>query len=915
MLDKIKKYYAYVKKWSVSSFALAKLDTRLAFKKIFYSNDGIKVAVILAIIICAILFYLEPNSTVAAFLRGIRLWIEANALLFVGALVLMLFIRRFWGTLRAITLYDGLWKVLRGSTWIYFLFIALALLSDNWLIPNHPYYFLYIALFAQLIISLSLLSIVSVKRLLPVYGSLAEDEPIDDRSNMGPYQTGALDNLIEILSGQQQINSVGLYGEWGTGKTSIYHAAKKELSSKSANFIWVEIEPWRYTSQEALVLGFYEQLGYALERSIPGIQNTASNLLSIAEPLVRKVEPTGILESIHRKLTGLSGRELSSPAKYISKVLEREGKYLVVAVDNVERTSDAGQVHRTLQLVHFLKDPRITYIFISEKEMLLELIKTIAPNNAPLYLEKFIEHEINIFNPSTDQLNKFFIEKLSEYNIPGTLEDTRSIAKNFETYRGVIKVLNLFVFELNKRFLRNGEYTIDLGDKLRLDYLRAKYPTVWSHIERKRDYYDEGLREYDTLKYFAQSDDERSGERNSAVSKVVSMNVPEEKRDDVLDILKDLFPTLKHVLDNSPQSYKDTENWLLERRVAASDVLDEYFARNESLADYDTLVSEANIVLDKCEHRGFNSTRTSRYLTDFLKKHRTAGDANKAIRLLIRELFRRKLKKQQRKQFMRALIRVYASNHKTKLLDTEKVLTGILAGINQLENGLHDKPDVVKTDLNYIFSGLWGFCKNPSFMLRVLLFISPGRNNDLYNIQQWGGPTTGYQRYKKETLRNIKEYYETEGDFSDLFKDVSSQEWSFVFYQWSNAIAPKPYHERAPEQQANFSYVNKRLLEYFDLHPDMAYECLKQDFYVRDPMGSGESRSWNVSNDATNKYDLEPLIETVKNLVQDNSLSPRKQANLSVLQKRLESAFSSQQAQKKERERVRAIQAKRAGQS
>lgn len=903
MLDKLRKYSAYAKSNLIEAFTIVRQDASLIWRRVFTRVDGLKVAVITLLVLSTVLFFLQPDSWLALWLRDIRLWVESHALLFLGAVFILLLLRKFRGTLRALILGDGRWSAVRISLSIYILSILLTYLSGTWIVPDHPYYYLYTAIGAGLVLSLLGISMVTVSRLIPVRGALAEDEPLDSRENLGPYQLSALDNLEEIIKNQQQINSVGLYGEWGTGKTSIYKVAKNELSKLDPRIIWVEVEPWRYTSQESLVLGFYEQIGRTLEKEIPGIQNTVNSLLSIAEPLVRKSEPFGIIETVYRWFSNLFSRSAPTPAEYISRVLEREGRYLVVAIDNVERTGNAEQVYRTLQLVHFLKDTRITYVFISEKDRLLDLIRSLeqlpTELNAAAYLEKFIEYEIDIFKPSTDQLNAFFTAKLNEHGVPGQLVDvSRSIIRNFETYRGVIKILNLFVFELDKRFLRNGEYTIDLGDKLQLDYLRAKYPTVWAHIEQNRDYYDEGIRDYDQFEYFSKSEDMRKSERRQAIEQVLRANVPEEKTENVTDILKSLFPTLKNALDNSP-SYKDSENWLLERRVAAPDILDEYFARNESLASYDIVVEQVNAVLDKCIAKGLNSAQTSAYLKDFLRQSRNQGNARDAIRLLNREIFRRKISKQQQKQFFRSLLRVYAGDHKTRLLDEERVLPGILVGINQLERGLRDKPSIVKTDLNYIFSKLWDYCQNPSFILRLLLFISPGRNNDLYNIQEWGEPTTGYQRFRKAALRQIRAYYEDVEKFQQLFVNLSSKEWSFVFFQWANGVVSKAPTERTAEEQANFTDVNQKFLNYFQAHPEVAYECLRQDFYVREGgWGNDEGpMKWMANPNDSGKYDYPMLLETVNYLVDNGGFTPRKASNLRQLQSSLQGVIQTQQRQ------------------
>ena len=151
---------------------------------------------------------------------------------------------------------------------------------------------------------------------------------------------------------------------------------------------------------------------------------------------------------------------MGDPGDYIHRVLKREGRYLIVSVDNVERNSDDKQVMRTLQLVHFLRAQNVAYVFISEKDKLLQALTNVGDDKRAEYLEKFIEYEFELFPPDDDQLKAFFNKLLadSEEDIPVdfTLDPPERLIRDFKTYRGVIKIFNQFIFELGRRFLGMG---------------------------------------------------------------------------------------------------------------------------------------------------------------------------------------------------------------------------------------------------------------------------------------------------------------------------------------------------------------------------------------------------------------------------------------------------------------------------
>lgn len=53
--------------------------------------------------------------------------------------------------------------------------------------------------------------------------------------------------------------TIGIYGQWGEGKTTVLNFIKQELS-KDEHTIILNFSPWRYTDEENLLKSFLEKL-------------------------------------------------------------------------------------------------------------------------------------------------------------------------------------------------------------------------------------------------------------------------------------------------------------------------------------------------------------------------------------------------------------------------------------------------------------------------------------------------------------------------------------------------------------------------------------------------------------------------------------------------------------------------------
>src|SRR6266508_4414500 len=96
------------------------------------------------------------------------------------------------------------------------------------------------------------------------------DRPIEsvdeDLLGRGPFS----ESLAKAIDGWREKDSLilGLYGPWGSGKSSIKNMVREVLTqSRTGPLRIVEYNPWQWAGQEQLAEGFFNEVGAALGRS------------------------------------------------------------------------------------------------------------------------------------------------------------------------------------------------------------------------------------------------------------------------------------------------------------------------------------------------------------------------------------------------------------------------------------------------------------------------------------------------------------------------------------------------------------------------------------------------------------------------------------------------------------------------
>ena len=134
-------------------------------------------------------------------------------------------------------------------------------------------------------------------------------DPSEDLFNRASF----CENLAERLSSmgtEEGAVVVGLYGQWGYGKSSVLNFIKFYLERDYRSAVTVmEFNPWRFSNEATLLQDFYIGLAEALSRTV-GVKERLGDLLATLGDVFALVPVAGAgavgkaLEKLGNRITG-----------------------------------------------------------------------------------------------------------------------------------------------------------------------------------------------------------------------------------------------------------------------------------------------------------------------------------------------------------------------------------------------------------------------------------------------------------------------------------------------------------------------------------------------------------------------------------------------------------------------------------
>ncbi len=396
--------------------------------------------------------------------------------------------------------------------------------------------------------------------------------------------------------------TVGLYGAWGSGKTSLLNMVIEQIERSSTDVVILRFNPWLCSDPKQLITQFFKQLASAIKMKKPTADTVcelvdqyadifdAASLIPYAGAAIAtagKIFTTKARKRMNRKSNDMQGQK-----DEIIRTMVKENLKIIVSIDDIDRLSEE-EIIAVFQLVKALADfPNAVYLLAFDYDVVVRALGTVQHGDGREYLEKVIQVPFEIPAPSMESIHDALFSKLNGIlgDIPDNRWDKATWAELFQygvknyikSIRDVIRYSNVFYLKYQ---LLQGE--TDPVDLLGLTCLQVFEPAIYSTLNNYKDMLCGSIGSYS---YDHQKIDEEKIKK--AVSHIFSDGIAanEEAATSILGIL---FPKTEAALGNTYSfgRYYDYRKFLINCNIAVPECFDRYF----SLSLEDDAISTATM--------------------------------------------------------------------------------------------------------------------------------------------------------------------------------------------------------------------------------------------------------------------------------------------------------------------------------
>lgn len=381
---------------------------------------------------------------------------------------------------------------------------------------------------------------------------IKKDIPITDESQDFFSRKPLVDVIVrairEYSTDKSSCITIGIYGPWGEGKTSVMNMVYSRLSQLKYKdrLTLVKYNPWLIKDQESILIDFFKTIiGAGSSRKLNSLLKRYGNLISYiagqASDIIAPLSGNTVSSLFSRIINGLPGSE-KSVEEYkhnISFQLKSERRHLIVFIDDIDRL-DSKEIHAVFRLIKQVADfDNVIYLVAVDVNRVSEAIET-QYEYGKNYLNKIIQIPISL--PKLQradllrELNKALYEIIDEFSIERGKIDVESVAATIinliKNNRDIIRYYNALLLSMPS-----------VKDELNLnDFCIFEFLDVYDHriCDAIYEHRTSLLRLHTSDMYVPYDDkiNDRVEERFKATTKIIK----DEFGQEVVEILRLLFP-------------------------------------------------------------------------------------------------------------------------------------------------------------------------------------------------------------------------------------------------------------------------------------------------------------------------------------------------------------------------------------
>lgn len=466
------------------------------------------------------------------------------------------------------------------------------------------------------------------------------------------------ENLADAISNWNGKDSlvVALYGDWGTGKSSVKNMALTYMNDKTSKPMVIEFSPWEWAAQEKITKAFFNEISKSIGKENSSEKNKKladsfkkyGNYLAASEVILASTSnslpfvvsaiagigffnafindtkiitliTTGIvavspflkwgIENL-KKLAGYYDEKAKDNEKSLTEIrsdlkvaLQELENPILIVMDDLDRLS-TSELKMIFQLIKANTEfPNVTFLLLFQRNIVEERL-TDTTQSGKDYLEKIIQVPFNIPKISQvqvhevlfDRLNKILeLDKSSNLHFDQdrwTLLYHAGLKNYFNNLRNVYRYTSTLAFHFS---LLKGRTVFEANpvDLIAIECLRVFEPEVYNELSISKH----AFTQFQSAGSTTQNNKETLKITiDSVISKTADIN-----RGNLRKILNELFPTIQWITGNYYYDYSSYNDWFLEGRICHNKNFESYFqlSLSENEISKSDLVDFINFTVDE----------------------------------------------------------------------------------------------------------------------------------------------------------------------------------------------------------------------------------------------------------------------------------------------------------------------------
>lgn len=415
--------------------------------------------------------------------------------------------------------------------------------------------------------------------------------------------------LADSIRGWKEEDSlvVGIYAQWGNGKTSFKNMildALEDHEASAPNII--EFNPWQWGNQEQIAGAFFKGIGLTLENKHGDHSNLASqwwgyaavsldliyqagSLISPESAVVLKCSQMAveILQKVSTTNEAIKHQGLEKARQEMHDLMMDISNPLLVVIDDIDRLTPQ-ELRLVLQLVKSNADfPNLIFLLLLQRDIVEKGLES-GPDGIPKgmgkdYLEKIVHVGFDLPKIEQCKIDDFVLKKVKSWFEEFEEAESKIEEPESEWYRFCFlykETLQYFLHNLraSKRFLsasnfhinrfrESGILDVNLTDFLTLEILRLFEPDVYKHLSES----------YFHLTFLEEKERNDAAENIKEVVEALVMKARKSDQSKVREIIEKLFPCTQDLNEEHSVEFSHRENWYRDSRACHPEIIERYF--------------------------------------------------------------------------------------------------------------------------------------------------------------------------------------------------------------------------------------------------------------------------------------------------------------------------------------------------